>query len=230
VVHGVTAAFAADHPDALVVEVGAHDGIQRDPLRRHVLTSSWTTYLLEPVPTVFERLRRNVRFIPGAHPVNVAIAEEDGALPFYLVRPPGPGEDIWPWHDALGSFDKDVVLSHSELIPDIADRIETSFVPTSTGQTFMTTYGIDHIDLLQIDTEGYDLKVLEQFDIRTLRPRVVIFEHWHLDEAERSASHKLLSGAGYEIAMEGLDTIAVRDDCAGDPTTALGSAWSRLVT
>ena len=221
----VVAAFASDHPRAVVVEVGAHDGIQRDPLRRYVITCDWTTYLLEPDPLVFEKLRRNVRFVRGARPVNAAIATADGPLPFYSVRPPDKGDDIWPWYDALGSFDRDVVLSHAAQIPDIADRVTTTDVPAITGATFLDRYRVTTVDLLQVDTEGFDLVVLEQLDPGTLQPLVVIYEHWHLDAAERAAAERLLRDAGYEIRSEGLDTLAVRSDYARDGSTAMGATW-----
>jgi FkbM family methyltransferase len=224
-IHAVTAAFASDHPRAVVIEVGAHDGIQRDPLRRHVLTCDWTTYLLEPVPAVFEKLQRNVRFVDGAHPVNVAIAGQDRPLPFFQVRPPEPGEEVWPWYDALGSFDREVVLSHVEQIPDIAERIVSVDVPALTARTFLADHAIDRVDLLQIDTEGYDLVVLEQFDIASLQPFLVIYEHWHLDDDQRGAAERLLASAGYELRSEGLDTIAMRRDRACEGSSAMGRAW-----
>lgn len=203
-------AFAASYPRATVVVVGANDGIKRDPLRPHLLTRDWTCYLLEPVPHVYEALRRNTRWIAGAVPVNVAIADRDGELPFYTVRPPGPGETVWPWYDALGSFDRDVVLSHHELIPDIEQRLVTTTVRAVTFDRFVEEHGIDDLDLLLIDTEGHDFHVLSQVDLDTLAPALVVYEHHHLAPDVRRRAEELLRRAGYRTLAEGLDTMAVR--------------------
>ncbi len=203
-------AFAASYPEATVVVVGANDGIKRDPLRPHLLTRDWTSYLLEPVPHVYEALCRNTRWIPGAIPVNVAIADRDGELPFYTVRPPGPGETVWPWYDALGSFDREVVLSHHELIPDIEQRLVTTTVPAVTFDRFVAEHGIDHLDLLLIDTEGHDFEVLSQVDLDALAPAMVVYEHHHLRPDVRRRAEDLLHRAGYRTLAEGLDTMAVR--------------------
>lgn len=227
-INGIIAAFAIDHPRAVVVEVGAHDGVQRDPLRRYLLTEKWTAYMLEPVPAVYERLRRNVRRVPGARPLNLAIGAVDGPTPFFQVRPPTPGETLWPWYDALGSFNRDVVLSHTHLIPDIAARIFSVEIPTATAATFLATHQLDRIDLLHIDTEGYDLHVLEQFDIALLQPFVVIYEHWHLSEVERDRASALLVESGYSVVVEGLDTAGVRLDYLNDASSAMGSHGGRL--
>ncbi len=77
----------ADIPDAFVVQVGANDGAQGDPI--HALFErhpGWSGLLIEPVPFVFERLRANYhndsRFIYA----RVAIADEQGSFPFYSFR------------------------------------------------------------------------------------------------------------------------------------------------
>src|SRR5438552_16548503 len=51
--------FGRHHPQAFVVQVGAHDGAVVDPLRAELVYRRWRGVLVEPVPYVFERLRAN---------------------------------------------------------------------------------------------------------------------------------------------------------------------------
>jgi FkbM family methyltransferase len=212
-------------PAARFVQVGAHDGTQLDPLRQAILGSRWSGVMVEPVPYVFARLQRRY----GGHPrlalENVAIAAVDGTLPFHHLRQAADGEDVWQWYDALGSFRRDVVLSHGMLVADIEDRIVTTEVPCVTFDTLCARHGIDRLDLVQIDTEGYDAEVLRLVDLARLRPAVVIYEHLHLAPGERDATRQLLADHGYRQVSDGMDTIGVDERGLG-----LGGVAAALAT
>jgi len=66
------------------------------------------------------------------------------------------------------------------------------------------------IDLLHIDTEGFDYQVLSQVDFHRYKPRVVLFEHHLLPDKEFSNAQKLLRGAGYRWFEFGQDILAIR--------------------
>lgn len=204
-------------PSARFVQVGAHDGTQLDPLRQAILGSRWSGVMVEPVPYVFARLERRY----GAHPrltlENVAIAEADGTREFHHLRQAAEAEEVWPWYDALGSFRRDVVLSHGELVADIEDRLVTVELPCVTFSTLCARNGIDRLDLVQIDTEGYDAEVLRLIDLPRLRPAVVIYEHLHLDPTDREMSRALMEGHGYRQVSDGMDTICVDDRALSFP-------------
>ena len=206
-------------PDATFVQVGAHDGTQLDPLREAILGSRWTGVMVEPVPYVFDRLALRYGDHPRLALENVAIAEADGTEPFHLLRQADHDEEeeVWRWYDALGSFRREVVMSHEHLIPDIAERIETIEVPCVTFDTLCTRNGLDHVDVVQIDTEGYDLQVLELIDVPRLRPCLVLYEHLHLDPASRGAAEDLMTGHGFRLLSDGMDTLAVDDRALGLP-------------
>ncbi len=88
-----------------------------------------------------------------------------------------------------------------------AERVEVEAI------TF-ADLGLDRLDLLLIDTEGHDWVVLQQVD---LRPRLIVYEHYHLGPADRQAARDHLTGRGYELLEEGLDTLALRPE--DDPLT-----------
>jgi hypothetical protein len=69
---------------------------------------------------------------------------------------------------------------------------------------------VDAIDLLHIDTEGFDYQVLSQVDIKRYKPSVILFEHHLLTDEEFVKARKLLRTTGYRLFQYGNDILAVR--------------------
>jgi FkbM family methyltransferase len=219
-------AFAKANHEAVFVEVGANDGAQHDPLRPILADFPWRGIMVEPVPYVFERLRRNYGAHAGIALENAAIADRVGPLPFYHLREAAPGErSLLPaWYDGIGSFSRDTVLSHSRLIPDINERLVVTDVPCLTFDALCTKHGIAQVDVLVIDTEGYDAEVLRAVDLARWSPVVLVFEHYHLTPAQCADATARLVDAGYEVRAEGFDTW-----CVGPRAdTRLRRAWKRM--
>ena len=85
-------------------------------------------------------------------------------------------------------------------------------VPCVTFETLCTRNGIDHVDVVQIDTEGYDREILELIDLDRYGTALVMFEHLHLDRDARDACRDLLARHGFEQVSDGMDTIAVHSN------------------
>lgn len=219
-------AFAAAYPAARFVEIGANDGHQHDHLRPFVTSLDWTGVMVEPVPYVFERLRENYAGVAGVALERAAIAESDGTRPLYhLAEVPAPEARGLPsWYDGIGSFSRDALLSHAPEIPDLEDRMVTTEVACLTFESLCARHGLDRIDLLTVDTEGYDWGVLRTVDFAARRPRLVVYEHYHLSAADRGACADHLRDHGYELLAEGFDTFALR---TGEDD-ALERTWRRL--
>ena len=143
---------------------------------------------------------------------NVAVDAADGVREFHFLAEASADDDVWRWYDALGSFRRDVVLSHAELVPDIRGRLVSMEVPCVTFETLCTRNGIDHVDVVQIDTEGYDREILELIDLERYGTQLVVFEHLHLDQEARDACRDRLTRHGFELVSDGMDTIAVHRD------------------
>jgi FkbM family methyltransferase len=219
-------AFANSYPTAFFVEIGANDGDHHDHLQPFILAHNWRGIMVEPVPYIFARLRKNYGAVAGVTLENAAIADRDGELPFYYLADPAESErDRLPdWYDGVGSFSREKVLAHRKSIPDVADRLIEHEVPTMTFETLCRRHGVDRVDLLVIDTEGYDAEILRTIDFAVHRPRLVIHEHFHLSPSERRASRARLERAGYETLEEGFDTFSFLPG-AGDK---LDRCWQRL--
>lgn len=62
----------------------------------------------------------------------------------------------------------------------------------------LSTFMFHDIDYLQIDTEGYDGKILLGYDFK-YKPKVIEFEHFHLPLKERMKVQEILEDNGYEF-------------------------------
>jgi FkbM family methyltransferase len=219
-------AFATAYPDAVFVEVGSNDGDQHDHLRPHIRSGRWRGIMVEPVPYVFERLRANYGDLPQVRLENVAIADREGQLPFFELAEPTESEraDLPPWYDAISSFSLDAIMSHADKIPDLERRVQRTEVTCTTFEALWRRNGFDHLDLLLIDTEGYDWEILRTIDLAALHPALVAYEHYHLPAEVRRASRAHLEALGYDVLAEAFDTWCLHRDAH----PALRAAWAGL--
>ena len=219
-------AFARAYPKAYFVQIGANDGMQQDPIRFVRERYAWSGLLVEPVPYVFERLKANWERVPGLTLDNVAVADRDGRLPFYHPAKATDPVAVPSWYDGLGSFSKENVLKHADLIPDIAQRIVVTEVSCLTLESLCRKHGIAHIDVLHVDAEGYDDRIVQQIDFARHRPRLLIYEHFHLDSATRTALQRRLEQHGYAWMEEYLDTWCL--DMTERTDAGVRAEWQRL--
>jgi FkbM family methyltransferase len=201
-------AFAASYPGAFFIEIGSNDGDQHDHLRPFIESSHWRGIMVEPVPYVFRRLQRNFGVRPGLALENVAVAAHDGTMPFYFLREARPGElrTLPRWYDGIGSFSRETLLGHAQFIPDIEERLICEEIPCLTFESLCRRHDVTSLDLLLIDTEGYDAEILKLVDFQALTPALVIYEHFHMSEAARAECELLMRRAGFELMSEGFDT------------------------
>jgi FkbM family methyltransferase len=219
-------AFARANPRAFFVEIGANDGQHHDHLRPHIVGRQWAGILVEPVPHIFRKLVRNYDGFARLILENVAIAAEDGELPFYYLSEPDAGEEarLPDWYDGIGSFSRDTLLTHTKDIPDLAERLVTEKVPTLTFDSLCARHGVSEVDLLIVDTEGYDWEIVKSIDFARWRPQLVIYEHFHLSPEARVACADRMQEHGYETLEEALDTFCL----APDAHRRVRSVWKRL--
>ncbi len=219
------AAFADAYPEAHFAQVGANDGDHHDHLRPYVLGRGWRGVLVEPVPYLFERLTANYGALDRLTLVNVAVGPADGRMPFFHLRDASEEErrTLPDWYDGVGSFNRDALLAHAAQIPDFAERIVEREVETLRFETLWRRHGLGRLDLLLIDTEGYDWEIIRSVDLAGLAPRLVIYEHFHLSPEDRAACREHLRTAGYLVKEEGLDTLALREE--DDRLTARFRRW-----
>jgi hypothetical protein len=90
----------------------------------------------------------------------------------------------------------------------IREHIVRESVECVTLEQLVRKHGIERIDLVQIDAEGYDLQALKQVDFRRFSPRVIRFEWTNLPPEEQAEALDLLKGAGYRTRPHDFDMVA----------------------
>lgn len=197
-----------DGTDFQLVQVGANDGTMDDPVHRYILERGWSCLLIEPIPSVFERLIETYRGRPGTNLENCAVAEHNGVVTMYRVA---PDPSLPPYTQALASFDRRVILKQERTVPGIGRHIVPIEVPALTMRSLLDRHAIDHIHLLAIDTEGFDAKVVRMTLDSGRRPDIIYFESTHLSLTDKRDCGSQLAEAGYRYLTIGRDTIAVRE-------------------
>jgi FkbM family methyltransferase len=202
-------AFADAYPDAFFVEIGSNDGEQHDHLRPFILGHAWRGIMVEPVPHVFERLRRNYGGLDRVTLENAAIAERDGTLPFFHPAAETDLSGLPDWYDGIGSLSRAAVVGHARHIPDIEQRVVETEVECLTFASLCRRHAVARVDLLVIDTEGHDGVIVRSLDLGRVRPRLIVYEHFHLSAEDRADTRAELERAGYETLEEGFDTFCL---------------------
>jgi FkbM family methyltransferase len=100
--------------------------------------------------------------------------------------------------------------------PYIGHDFELRTAPGITGDYYCSTHQIDHIDLLKIDTEGYDLHVLRGFDASLSDQKIDVIQfEYNIKSGETHAMlgdfYAYLSTKGYVIGVLRESGVQFRD-------------------
>ena len=205
-----------------VVQIGANDGITHDPIHKFIKRDNWNGVLLEPQKYVFDRyLARIYKKHDNVTVLNAAMGYEDGEAPIFKI-----GFSNERWATGLTTFDRATLEKAFESghvarkcakdgtrIPeDDSNHIVEETVKIISAKSLIQQYDISKIDLLMIDTEGFDFEVIKMFNVGKNNPGMIIFEHSHLSEEDYSACANLLSQNGYEHKRDGANTVAIKTE------------------
>ncbi len=188
------------------IQIGSFDGITNDPIHRFVINHSWKGIFIEPIPEYYNQLLKNYDGIEGLIFKNVAIDNKPGYRSIYRLRP--EAISLTPYAPQFSTFNREVLTKRKNKFPEIESLIEEVKVPCMTVKEIIEAEGITRVDLIQIDTEGYDFEILKSIDLQNIKPTVIRYEHIHLSDEERQKSVDLLVNAGYKILFERMDITA----------------------
>ncbi len=197
--------YVKKHFDVFFIEIGAYDGKTNDPLFALVKSHKWQGVLVEPQDNQFERLKENYGDFQGLHFEKLAIAEHDTVKVFYGVRSTDYDSNT---HGQLNSFNKDVILKHRHLVKNLDDRVYETKVRCLSFGSILKKYNVTKLDVLSIDTEGYDYKIIRQIDFSKIKPALIHFEHKHLSLADQKNCFSYLETNGYEILNGRFNSLA----------------------
>ena len=195
-------------PEFTFVQVGAFDGITKDPLRKYITKCGWRGIVIEPQAAAAGQLRELYRGNNRIVILEAALDCESGSRTLFTVD----SSSAPSWAGGLASFQRETIVKHSDLIPGLETMIREDSVDCVTFDKVLGCLPFTQIDLLQIDTEGADGRILSLFPLDRVQPSIIQWEVKHLSTAQREECLERLAGFGYRFALSGdEDMLAVLD-------------------
>ncbi len=196
------------------IQIGAADGKRADPIYHFVKRYKWEGILVEPLPDVFELLKKNYNNVSGLNFENVAISEKNEIREMSRIPLSAVEENRVPrWAFGISSLvPEKTVFSHKNSSKEVFENLQkekiTENVKCITLKSLLDKYKIKEIDVLQIDTEGYDVNIINQINFSEFKPKVINFEWQWLIEKEKDSITKHLTSFGYFLYNCGEDMLA----------------------
>lgn len=159
------------------LDIGAYDG-QTFSSTKALVEKGWTGVYVEPNPLILDKLY-DVAKQSGSVVLPVAIGTTCGTLPFYANS------------DMISSLDKrhrDIWATNNRMVFDTVqvDVIDVKTLASRVGTEF---------DVLNLDVEGINWEIFEQFDWSVWKFNVVCIEY----DSKFEEMKKVLEAAGFTI-------------------------------
>lgn len=212
--------------DFFFLQIGANDGRSNDPIYPFVNTYHPSGILVEPQPDAFAQLQAtypNSDF-PSLKLINAAIAPSDSIVKLYRIA--RDFEDTYRSlykrtanASGITSMDYEHVRSFLlKVLPDffadknVDDYIEQITVPAISIDTLLRENNVNHVDFVQIDTEGYDAEVIQMvFSCDIIQdPELIHFEIKHLSDREQKEIRGILAERDYSVVVHEGDACAFK--------------------
>jgi hypothetical protein len=199
-------------------QVGAFDGVSGDCLYPMVERYGLTGVLVEPQRYAFAGLTSYLRF-SGFQFVNAAIAAQDSTMTLYRIKPEAQGPSCL---HQIASVDRNVLMRHASMIPNLESMVETETVRTVTFATLFKETRIERFDFCKLMPKGLTGKFFG-YSILPLESRPSFASSKHLSVADHENCVGMLVSQGYKIVVCGSDTLPYRSSPVGLPDVCMTS-------
>lgn len=177
------------------VQIGAnqgHDDLMQ--IARENRTRLSKLILVEPLSVHHAALRHGY----SGYPVTVehlAIVDDPALqqVSFFYHVEDGPGYEV-------SSLSREHILKHVSCNPRLTEEgIVEEKVPAATLNQLLVRHGVSKIELLVIDAEGFDDRIIRSIDFGQFRIENIVYENLHIP---RQALADFLKSKGYSIVPE----------------------------
>ena len=159
-----------------LIQIGANDGQRFDILNKYIKKYKTNSVLIEPIKTNFNDLKKNYKKYNFVKLENAAISVHNDIN--YLFKVDEKFLDQYDNHvPGITSFKKEHLLNHGIKKKHISNEV----VNSTSLKKIIKKYKFKNLDLLFIDTEGYDGKIVLDFLKEKYFNTVIIFEYIHID-------------------------------------------------
>jgi FkbM family methyltransferase len=195
--------------DFRFIQIGANDGKRSDPIWKFVNSKVMRGISIEPLPHYFSKLKDNYSGLENIKLVNKALHPSKKEEVLYCIDESAIGKNGIPeWARGIATFNKSLMEKHGKKIPNFSEHLVEEKVDCISWDELVELYGIEKLDLLVIDTEGFDYEVIKMVDFSKIKPAIIRFEHSHLSNDDLKACYNLLVNSGYKLFYEVCDTTA----------------------
>lgn len=203
------------------IQIGANDGKTSDPFYRFAFTNELSGIYIEPQKYTFEKkLCKTYENKDNIILENVAIASKSESKILFKIA-----WSLERWATGLASFNKNSLtkqfengeiqriasLNGSTIPEDESKRISEEVVTCVTLDSLIKKHNYSDVDIIGIDTEGYDYEILKLIPFSMIEPKCIFFEHKHLDPISLESALRLLKNNGYSMFMDKSDFIGIRN-------------------
>jgi FkbM family methyltransferase len=197
--------YLAATEEVTFIQIGACDGVTGDSVHSFVRKGKMRAVLVEPIEQSFRKLAEAYAGVPNVAIVNSALSHNDGQVTLFKVKSENVKSVSLDWAPQLASFDKAHLIRHGIL----DDEIEEVLVPALTLKSLLSKYEINSVNILQIDTEGFDGEVVKMALDLPCKPECINFENLHLTADDLGDVFGRLEAHGYVWTHDRWNTLAV---------------------
>ncbi len=204
-----------DHDSFYFIQIGAADGVVNDPLYGLIKQFDWSGIMLEPQKKLFYDLKLNYYNRESKiELLNFALYDKVETRKLYKCKYRGT---------EMGQLSS-LILRDSDKDNIYFDENYFELVKCVNFDFLIKKYKIKKIDLLLIDTEGYDFNIIQMFPFEMFQPKIIQFENWPHENDDKNNIIKdtgpiglgkcinILEKYNYSINYIKTDIVAVKNE------------------
>lgn len=203
--------YIQKHKTINFIQIGANDGKRFDPIYEFIRCNknSISGYVLEPVNDYFLDLCKTYKDYPSIKPLNFAVHNELSETIIYKIAKEFEN-DVPEFALGIASFDSE--HHYKTNIP--SQFLSEEKVNCISIHNLIERYNIKDVDLLVLDTEGYDYEILINLNFDEISPSIIHFEHGlksqTMTQAQFNNLRDLLYKNDYQLFVNHADVTAIK--------------------
>ena len=89
-------------------------------------------------------------------------------------------------------------------------------MPVNTVDNILAVHQIKSLDVIHIDTEGYDYEILKTIDLKQYLPKIILIEYFNLNKENRIKMLGILKANNYKTFRNKQDFMAIHSSVSNN--------------
>jgi FkbM family methyltransferase len=192
-----------------LIQIGANDGINSDPIREFIIKYNLQSILIEPNIFIFDKLKKNYEKYSNVVLENSAITHDEHAsskIFFYELKSKLDNDNTD--YSGFSTLDEQIIKKVQLAYPNT--YINKLLVNCLSVASLLEKYRINKLSVLVIDAEGLDFILCKEFFRNNLFPSLIYVEILHQQQKDIEELINTLILNDYLIGGNISDLIAYR--------------------